>query len=234
MGRHSKRFREAKAKIDNTKLYNLADAVQLVKETATVKFDETIELHFWTSINPKKADQQIRQPISLPHGTGKNVKILVFAQGDNAEKAKAAGADYVGAQEYADKIQNENWFDFDIAIATPDMMRVIGKLGRVLGPRGLMPSPKSGTVTNDVEEAVSAFKGGRIEARNDKTGNIHLVIGKKSFKNDMLKENLDSAIKQVMAMKPASLKGKLFKKVAVAAAMGPGIKIDTSVYIKEV
>ncbi|MEA1883033.1 MAG: 50S ribosomal protein L1 [Thermotogota bacterium] len=234
MAKHSKRYREAKAKIDSTKLYNIEEAVQLIKDTATVKFDETVELHLCTNINPKKADQQIRQPISLPHGTGKSVRILVFAQGENAEKAKAAGADFVGAEEYAEKIQKENWLDFDVAIATPDMMRVIGKLGRVLGPRGLMPSPKSGTVTNDVEEAVNAFKGGRIEARNDKTGNIHLVIGKKSFKNEQLKENLDSALKQILAMKPASLKGRLYKKIAVATAMGPGIKVDTSDYMKEV
>ncbi len=234
MPKHSKRFREAKSKIDGAKLYSITEAVQLLKETATVKFDETIELHMCTNVNPKKADQQIRQPISLPHGTGKSMRILVFAQGENAEKAKAAGADFVGAEDMADKIQKENWMDFDIAIATPDMMRVIGKLGRVLGPRGLMPSPKSGTVTNDVEEAVNAFKGGRIEARNDKTGNIHLVIGKKSFKNEQLKENLDSAIRQVLAMKPASLKGKLFRKIAVATAMGPGIKIDQSEYLKEV
>jgi large subunit ribosomal protein L1 len=233
MAKQSKRFKEAKAKVDHMKLYSLTEAVKLVKETATAKFDETIELHLCTSIDPRKADQQIRQPISLPHGTGKKVKILVFAQGENAEIAKEAGADYVGAADYAEKIQKENWFDFDVAIATPDMMRVIGRLGRVLGPRGLMPSPKSGTVTNDVAEAVQAFKGGRIEARNDKTANIHLIIGKKSFKDEMLRENLEAAIKQVMALKPASLKGKLFKKVAVASAMGPGVRLDTSDYVKE-
>src|SRR6056297_2403117 len=234
MAKHSKRYREAKAKIDSTKLYSVGEAIQLIKDTATVKFDETVELHLCTNINPKKADQQIRQPISLPHGTGKSVRILVFAQGENAEKAKEAGADYVGAEDYVEKIQNENWLEFDVAIATPDMMRVIGRLGRVLGPRGLMPSPKSGTVTQDIESAVKDFKLGKIEARNDKTGNIHLVIGKKSFKNEQLKENLDSALKQVLAMKPASLKGRLYKKIAVATAMGPGIKVDTSDYMKEV
>jgi large subunit ribosomal protein L1 len=233
MAKQSKRFKEAKAKIDSTKNYGLTEAVKLVKETATAKFDETIELHLCTSIDPRKAEQQIRQPISLPHGTGKNVKILVFAQGDNAEIAKEAGADYVGAADYAEKIQKENWFDFDVAIATPDMMRVIGKLGRVLGPRGLMPSPKSGTVTKDVAEAVKAFKGGRIEARNDKTANIHLVVGKKSFKDEMLKENLEAAIKQIMALKPTSLKGKLFNKVSVASAMGPGVRVDVNEIVSE-
>ncbi|HOO32322.1 MAG TPA: 50S ribosomal protein L1 [Thermotogota bacterium] len=233
MAKQSKRFIEAKKKVDTTKMYKLEEVVKLVKETATAKFDETIELHLCTSIDPRKADQQIRQPISLPHGTGKNVRILVFAQGENADIAKAAGADYVGAADYAEKIQKENWFDFDVAIATPDMMRVIGKLGRVLGPRGLMPSPKSGTVTNDVAEAVKAFQGGRIEARNDKTGNIHLVVGKKSFKDEMLKENLEAAVKQIMALKPASLKGKLFKKVSVASAMGPGVRLDANDIVSE-
>lgn len=233
MAKQSKRFKEAKGKVDSTKLYKSAEAVKLVKETATAKFDESIELHFCTSIDPRKAEQQIRQPISLPHGTGKNIKILVFAQGENAEIAKEAGADYVGAADYAEKIQKENWFDFDVAIATPDMMRVIGRLGRVLGPRGLMPSPKSGTVTNDVAEAVKAFKGGRIEARNDKTGNIHLIIGKKSFKDEMLKENLEAAVKQIIALKPSSLKGKLFKKIAIASAMGPGVRLDSNEFASE-
>ncbi len=232
MPKHSKRYFEARKKVDLKAKYTFENAIKLVKEAATAKFDETIELHLCTNINPKKADQQIRQPISLPNGTGKKIRTMVFAKGENAEKAKEAGADYVGAEDYVEKIQNDNWLEFDVAIATPDMMRVIGRLGRVLGPRGLMPSPKSGTVTQDIESAVKDFKLGKIEARNDKTGNIHLVIGKKSFKDEMLIENLKSAIQQIMSLKPTSLKGRLFQKVSVAPAMGPGIKVDVSEYEK--
>lgn len=228
MPKRSKRFEAGKAKVDRTKAYNLKDAVKLVKEIATAKFDETVELHICTSIDPRKAEQQIRNTISLPHGTGKTVRVLVFAKGEAAEQAKEAGADFVGAEDYADKITSEGWTDFDVAIATPDMMRIIGRLGKVLGPRGLMPSPKSGTVTDDVAEAVKAFKLGRVEARNDKTGNIHIPIGKKSFKDEALQENLENALKQIMGLKPAAVKGRLFKKVAIAPTMGAGIKLDAS------
>jgi large subunit ribosomal protein L1 len=221
----SKRYLEQSKKIDSKKEYEVTEAVKLVKEIATAKFDETIEIHFWANIDPKKAEQQIRSPISLPHGTGKSVRILVFAKGDKAEEAKAAGADFIGAEDYAEKIAKENWFDFDVAVATPDMMRVIGKLGKVLGPRGLMPSPKSGTVTEDIADAVKGFKLGRIEARNDKTGNIHLVVGKKSFKDAMLQENLESTIQQVLSLRPSGVKGKLFKKVSLASTMSPGIRL---------
>ncbi len=232
MAKKSKRFNAAKEKIQRLNDYELKEAVKLVKETATAKFDETIELHFSTSIDPRKAEQQIRNTVSLPHGSGKTVRVLVFAKGDMAEAAKSAGADFVGAEDIADKIVKENWFDFDIAIATPDMMRVIGKLGKILGPRGIMPSPKSGTVTNDVEEAVKAFKLGRMEARNDKTGNIHLAVGKKSFKDQMLEENINSAISQVLELKPTGLKGKLFKRLAIASTMGPGVRLNINDFEK--
>jgi len=230
MAGHSKRYIEAKKKIENLKEYTVPDATKLVKEVATAKFDETIELHFFLNIDPKKAEQQIRNTVSLPHGTGKKVKVLVFAKGEKAEEARKAGADYVGAEDFAEKIQNENWFDFDVAIATPDMMRVIGKLGKILGPRSLMPSPKSGTVTEDVEDAVKGFKLGRVEARNDKTGNIHIPVGKKSFKDTVLEENIKSAISQLNSLRPQSVKGKFFKKIAVAPTMGPGIRV---VFVEE-
>jgi len=232
MAKKSKRFNEAKGKVENLRNYSLKDAVKLVKETSTAKFDETIELHMSTSIDPRKAEQQIRNTVSLPHGSGKTIRVLVFAKGDAAEAAKAAGADFVGAEDIAEKITKENWFDFDVAIATPDMMRVIGRLGRILGPRGIMPSPKSGTVTDDVEEAVKAFKLGRMEARNDKTGNIHLAVGKKSFKDQMLEENISSAISQVLELKPGGLKGKLFNRLAIASTMGPGIKMEINEFEK--
>ncbi len=224
----SKRFREIQKKVDITKEYDLSEAVKLVKEIANAKFDETIEIHFWANIDPKKAEQQIRSPISLPHGTGKTVRVLVFAKGEKAEEAKNAGADFIGAEDYADKISKENWFDFDVAIATPDMMRVIGKLGKVLGPRGLMPSPKSGTVTENIDDAVKGFKLGRIEARNDKTGNIHLVVGRRSFKDAILQENIESTIQQVLALRPSGVKGKLFKKISLASTMSPGIRLKVA------
>ncbi|HPE69062.1 MAG TPA: 50S ribosomal protein L1 [Thermotogota bacterium] len=226
MPKHSKRFTTLKKSFDRQKEYGVPEAVSLLKELATAKFDETIELHLSTGIDPRKAEQQIRSTISLPHGTGKEVRILVFAKGDKATEASEAGADFVGAEDMAEKIQKEGWLDFDVAIATPDMMRVIGRLGKVLGPRGLMPSPKSGTVTEDIADAVKGFKLGRMEARNDKTGNIHLAVGKKSFKNKMLEENILSAIQQVLALKPSGLKGRLFRRVAVAPTMGPGVRLS--------
>ncbi|MBZ4650133.1 50S ribosomal protein L1 [Thermosipho africanus Ob7] len=226
MPKHSKRYNEVRKLVDRNKDYDLNEAIDLAKKVATAKFDETVELHIKTNIDYRKSDQQIRSTISLPHGTGKEVKVLVFATGEKAEEAKAAGADYVGAEDLAEKIQKENFLDFDVAIATPDMMRVIGKLGKILGPRGLMPNPKAGTVTNDVASAVKEFKKGRMEVRTDKTGNLHIPVGKASFDNEKLKENIKSAYEQILNLKPAGVKGNFIKKVVLSTTMGPGIKVD--------
>ena len=226
MPKHSKRYLEIRKLVDRMKYYDVDEAIDLVKKTATAKFDETIELHLATSIDYRKPDQHVRGTISLPHGTGKKVKVLVFAKGDKAKEAQEAGADYVGAEDLVEKIEKEGFLDFDVAIATPDMMRVIGRLGKILGPRGLMPSPKSGTVTQEVGETVKEFKKGRVEVRTDKTGNLHIPIGKRSFTNEQLKENLLSAIEQIMAMKPSGVKGQFIRKAVVASTMGPGIKLD--------
>ncbi|ANQ53599.1 50S ribosomal protein L1 [Thermosipho affectus] len=226
MPKHSKRYNEIKKLVDRSKEYDLNEAVELAKKVATAKFDETVELHIKTNIDYRKSDQQIRSTISLPHGTGKEVKVLVFAKGDKAEEAKEAGADYVGAEDLVEKIQKEGFLDFDVAIATPDMMRVIGKLGKILGPRGLMPNPKAGTVTNDVASAVKEFKKGRMEIRTDKTGNLHIPVGKASFDNAKLTENIKSAYEQVLNLKPAAVKGTFIKKVVLSTTMGPGIKVD--------
>lgn len=226
MPKRSKRYLEARKLVDRTKSYSVDEAIELIKQMPSAKFDESIELHIKTGIEPSKSDQQVRGTISLPHGTGKNVRVLVFTRGEKVEEAKAAGADFVGSDELIQQIQKEGWTDFDVAIATPDMMREIGRLGRILGPRGLMPSPKSGTVTADVAEAVKAFKAGRVEIKNDKTGNLHLPIGKKSFDNEKLKENLVSALEQISKMKPAAAKGRFIIKVVVAPTMGPGLKLD--------
>ncbi|ACJ75113.1 50S ribosomal protein L1 [Thermosipho africanus H17ap60334] len=226
MPKHSKRYNEVRKLVDRNKDYDLNEAIDLAKKVATAKFDETVELHIKTNIDYRKSDQQIRSTIALPHGTGKEVKVLVFATGEKAEEAKAAGADYVGAEDLAEKIQKENFLDFDVAIATPDMMRVIGKLGKILGPRGLMPNPKAGTVTNDVASAVKEFKKGRMEVRTDKTGNLHIPVGKASFDNEKLKENIKSAYEQILNLKPAGVKGNFIKKVVLSTTMGPGIKVD--------
>jgi large subunit ribosomal protein L1 len=226
--RHSRRYQEIRQKVDRTRFYSVDDAIELVKQTATAKFDETVELHLSTNIDTKRPEQQVRSTVTLPHGTGKRVRVLVFAKGDKAEAAKNAGADYVGGDELVEKITNENFTDFDVAIATPDMMRSIGKLGKILGPRGLMPSPKSGTVTEDVETAVKAFKMGRIEVRNDKTGCIHIPVGKCSFDGEKLRENLLSAYRQIIALRPAGVKGQFIKRVVLSSTMGVGIKIDQS------
>jgi len=228
MPKRSKRYNQVKELVDRTKHYSLDEAIKLAKETATAKFDETIELHIKTGIDPRKSDQQIRSSISLPHGTGKSVRVLVFAKGEKAEEAEEAGADYVGAEDLVEKIEKEGFLDFDVAIATPDMMRVIGRLGRILGPKGLMPSPKSGTVTEDIASAVKEFKAGRIEVRTDKTGNIHIPVGKRSFEDEKIKENVISALQQIEKLRPATMKGELFKKVVLASTMGPGIKLDIS------
>jgi len=233
MPKHSKRYNEVRKLVDREKLYNVDEALELAKKVATAKFDETVELHIKTNIDYRKSDQQIRSTISLPHGTGKDVRVLVFAKGEKAEQAKEAGADYVGAEELAEKIQKENFLDFDVAIATPDMMRVIGKLGRVLGPRGLMPNPKAGTVTENVAEAVKEFKKGRLEVRTDKTGNLHIPIGKVSFEKDKRKDNLKSAYEQILNLRPAGVKGNFVKKVVLSTTMGPGIKVDPASIAEE-
>jgi len=233
MPKHSKRYNEVRKLVDRNKLYNEDEAVDLAKKVATARFNETVELHIKTNIDYRKSDQQIRSTISLPHGTGKEVKVLVFAKGEKAEQAKEAGADYVGAEELAEKIQKENFLDFDVAIATPDMMKVIGKLGRILGPRGLMPNPKAGTVTENVADAVKEFKKGRLEVRTDKTGNLHIPIGKVSFENDKLKENLKSAYEQILNLRPAGVKGNFIKKVVLSTTMGPGIKVEPSSIAEE-
>ncbi len=233
MPKHSKRYLEVKKLVDRLKYYSLDEAIELVKKTATAKFDETVELHLSTNIDYRKPEQHIRGTISLPHGTGKTVRVLVFAKGDKVKEAKEAGADYVGAEDLVEKIEKEGFLDFDVAIATPDMMRIIGRLGRILGPRGLMPSPKSGTVTNEIGEAVREFKKGRVEVRTDKTGNLHIPVGKVSFENKKLKENVIAAVDQIMAMKPQGVKGQFLKKAVLASTMGPGIKLDLNELLRK-
>ncbi len=228
MPKHSKRYSELLEKYDKKQLYSLEEAVKIVKNLSNANFDETIELSIKTGIDPKRNEQQIRNTVSLPNGTGRKVKVLVFAIGPSAQEAKEAGADYVGGEELAKKISDEGFLDFDVAIATPDTMKFVGKLGRILGPRGLMPSPKSGTVTKDVGKAVESFKAGRIEVRNDKTGNLHLPVGKKSFSDEKLNENIKSAIEQISALRPQGLKGRFIRKFVISPTMGPGVKLDFS------
>ena len=224
--KRGKKYVEAAKQVDRTVLYDKADAIALVKKCATAKFDETIEAHIRTGCDGRHADQQIRGAVVLPHGTGKKVRILVFAKDAKAEEAKAAGADYVGAEELIPKIQNENWFEFDVVVATPDMMGVVGRLGRVLGPKGLMPNPKAGTVTMDVTKAVNDIKAGKIEYRLDKANIIHVPIGKASFSEEQLADNFQTLIDAVNKAKPATLKGQYMKSVSVAPTMGPGVKIN--------
>ncbi len=233
MPKHSRRYIEARKLVNRLKYYNLDEAVNLVKKTATAKFDETVELHLVTSIDYRKPEQHVRGTISLPHGTGKKIRVLVFARGEKAKEAQEAGADYVGAEDLAEKIEKEGFLDFDVAIATPDMMRTIGRLGRILGPRGLMPSPKSGTVTSEVGEAVREFKKGRVEIRTDKTGNLHVPVGKASFDDEKLKENITAAFDQITSMKPQGVKGQFIKKVVLSSTMGPGIKLDLGEIMKK-
>ncbi len=223
--KRGKKYREASEKFDREALYLPEEAVKLVKELATANFDETVELHVKLGIDPRQADQQLRGTINLPHGTGKEVRVIVFAQGEKAKQAKEAGADEVGGDELAQRIQ-EGWLDFEVAVATPDMMKVVSKLGRILGPRGLMPNPKSGTVTENVGKAVQELKKGRVEYRSDKFGLIHLPIGKASFKEEQLLENYLTAIEEIARAKPASSKGRFIQTVTLTSTMGPGIKID--------
>lgn len=223
--RRSKAYKGAAAKIDRQKLYEPIDALNLVKEVSTAKFDETVEAHFKLGVDPRHADQQVRGTVSLPHGTGKVVRVLVFAKGEKVREAEAVGADFVGGEDLAEKIQG-GWFDFDVAVATPDMMGVVGKLGKILGPRGLMPNPKSGTVTFDIERTIKELKAGRIEYRVDRTSIIHVPIGKVSFEPEMLMDNLNTVAEVLIKAKPAAAKGTYMKSVAVCSTMGPGIKLN--------
>ena len=226
-----KRYAEAMKNVDRAALYDVADAISIVKKNASAKFDETVELHIRTGCDGRHADQQIRGAVVLPHGTGKKVRILVFAKDAKAEEAKAAGADFVGGDELIPKIQNENWFEFDVVVATPDMMGVVGRLGRVLGPKGLMPNPKAGTVTMDVTKAVNDIKAGKIEYRLDKTNIIHVPIGKASFTEEQLSDNFQAIMDAIVKAKPTSLKGQYLKSVVLTATMGPGVKVSTAKYV---
>ena len=221
-----KKYKESIKLVDKAKLYDTDEAMKLVTETAKAKFDETVEAHIKLGVDSRHADQQVRGAIVLPHGTGKSSKVLVFAKGAKADEATAAGADYVGEMDMVEKIQGENWFDFDVVVATPDMMGVVGRLGKVLGPKGLMPSPKAGTVTMDVEKAVKEIKAGKIEYRLDKTNIIHCPIGKASFGAEKLGENFDALIGAIVNAKPSAAKGQYLRSVVVASTMGPGIKIN--------
>ena len=221
-----KNYIESTKLVDRSALYTPSEAMGLVIKTSKAKFDETIEVHVRLGVDPRHADQQVRGAVVLPHGTGKTVRVLVFAKGDKAKEAEAAGADFVGAEELVDKIQKENWFDFDVVVATPDMMGVVGRLGRVLGPKGLMPNPKSGTVTFDVTKALADIKAGKVEYRVDKTAIVHVGVGKKSFGEQKLQENFNTLMEAIVKAKPAAAKGQYITSVTVASTMGPGIKIN--------
>ena len=223
--KHGKKYQDSVKAYDLTKQYEASEAVDVILETAKAKFDETIELHVRVGVDPRQADQQVRGVLVLPHGTGKSTRVLVIAKGAKADAAQAAGADYVGAEELIAKIQNDNWFDFDVMITTPDMMGMVGRIGRVLGPKGLMPNPKSGTVTMDVEKAIKEVKAGKVEYRLDKTAIIHCPIGKKSFGKEKLVENYTALIDAIIKAKPAAAKGTYLKSVVLASTMGPGVKV---------
>ena len=223
-----KKYQESAKLIDKAALYDTAEAMELVVKTAPAKFDETVELHVKLGVDSRHADQQVRGAIVLPHGTGKTQRVLVFAKGDKAEAAKAAGADFVGEMDLVEKIQKENWFDFDVVVASPDMMGIVGRLGKVLGPKGLMPSPKAGTVTPNVAAAVKEIKAGKIEYRLDKTNIIHCPIGKVSFGAEKLTENLNTLLGAVVKAKPAAAKGQYIRSCVVASTMGPGVKVNTA------
>ena len=223
--KRSKSYRAAAEKIDHAKLYAPLEAIRLAKQTSTTKYDATVEVAFRLGVDPRKADQMVRGTVNLPNGTGKTARVLVFATGERAEQARAAGADIVGGDELIDKV-NGGWLDFDAVVATPDMMGKVGRLGRVLGPRGLMPNPKTGTVTPDVAKAVSDIKGGKIEFRVDRHANLHFIIGKASFSEQQLAENYAAALEEVLRLKPSSSKGRYLRKVTVSTTMGPGIQVD--------
>ncbi len=226
--KRGKKYQDKAKLVNATTLYEVADAVDLVQKTSVAKFDETIEAHIRLGVDSRHADQQVRGAVVLPHGTGKKVRVLVFTKGEKANEALAAGADYVGAEDLIAKIQNENWFEFDVAVATPDMMGVVGRIGRVLGPKGLMPNPKAGTVTMDVAKAVTDIKAGKIEYRLDKTNIIHVPIGRVSFGSEKIRENFDTLMSAVIKAKPAAAKGQYLKSVVLCSTMGPGIKVNPS------
>ena len=224
--KHGKKYEEAAKLVDRTTQYEVADAVALVKKTAVAKFDETVEAHVRLGVDGRHADQQVRGAVVLPHGTGKQVRVLVFAKGDKLAEAEAAGADHVGGEELIPKIQNDGWFEFDVVVATPDMMGVVGRLGRVLGPKGLMPNPKAGTVTMDVARAVKEIKAGKIEYRLDKSNIIHCPIGKASFTEEQLSENLKTLLDQLVKVRPAAVKGQYLRSITLASTMGPGVRVN--------
>jgi large subunit ribosomal protein L1 len=228
MPKRGKKYQDSIKSYDKLKLYDMQEAVEVLLSTAKANFDETVEVHMRLGVDSRHADQQVRGAVVLPHGTGKTVRVLVFAKGDKAKEAQEAGADFVGEAELADKIQKENWFDYDVVIATPDMMGVVGKLGRILGPKGLMPNPKSGTVTFDVGKAIQEIKAGKVEYRLDKTNIIHVPVGKVSFGAEKLIDNLKVIIEAVIKAKPAAAKGKYLRSVTIASTMGPGIKLNTT------
>ena len=224
--KRGKKYLEKEKLVDKSMLYDTNEAVELVVKTSTAKFDETVEAHIRLGVDSRHADQQVRGAVVLPHGTGKKARVLVFAKGPKAEEAEKAGADYVGAEDMVAKIQNENWFDFDVIVATPDMMPELGKIGKILGPKGLMPNPKTNTVTPDPAKAIEDINKGMIEFRTDSYGNIHGILGKVSFDAEKLAENLEYAVRTIARMKPASVKGKFITSISISATMGPGIKVD--------
>ncbi|MBQ2082665.1 MAG: 50S ribosomal protein L1 [Lachnospiraceae bacterium] len=226
--KRGKKYQEAAKQVDRSVLYDKEEAISLIKKTATAKFDETVEIHIRTGCDGRHADQQIRGAVVLPHGTGKKVRILVFAKGDKADEALAAGADYVGAEELIPKIQNDGWLDFDVVVATPNMMGVVGRLGKVLGPKGLMPNPKAGTVTMDITKAVNDIKAGKIEYRLDKTNIVHVPVGKVSFTEEQLGDNFQTIIDAIIKAKPAAVKGTYLKSITLSTTMGPGIKLNAA------
>ena len=228
--KHGKKYTEAAKQIDRMTQYEPTDAISLVKKTATAKFDETIEVHIRTGCDGRHAEQQIRGAVVLPHGTGRTIRVLVFAKGDKVAEAEGAGADYVGGDELIPKIQNEGWLDFDVVVATPDMMGVVGRLGKVLGPKGLMPNPKAGTVTMDVAKAVADIKAGKIEYRLDKTNIIHVPVGKASFSEEQLSDNFNTLMEAIVKAKPSVLKGQYLRSITLTSTMGPGVKVSTAKY----
>lgn len=226
--KHGKKYNEAAKLVDRAVLYEPAEAIALAKKTATAKFDETIEVHIRTGCDGRHAEQQIRGAVVLPNGTGKTVKVLVFAKGDKVAEAEAAGADFVGGDELIPKIQNDGWLDFDVVVATPDMMGVVGRLGKVLGPKGLMPNPKAGTVTMDVAKAVNDIKAGKIEYRLDKTNIVHVPVGKASFPEEKLQQNFDALMEAIVKAKPSALKGQYLRSITITSTMGPGVKVSVA------
>ena len=226
--KHGKKYNESAKLFDRATFYELEDAVALAKKTASAKFDETVEVHIRTGCDGRHADQQIRGAVVLPNGTGKTVKVLVFAKGDKVAEAEAAGADYVGGDELIPKIQNDGWLDFDVVVATPDMMGIVGRLGKILGPKGLMPNPKSGTVTMDVTKAINDIKAGKVEYRLDKTNIIHCPVGKVSFTEEQLTQNLNTLLEAIVKAKPSTLKGQYLRSITLSSTMGPGVKVSVA------